>query len=293
MKRNFRSDLIKLVNHPELTVAQAVRMFSWMWSNLRPNHGIAVMNEDWDNLLILDACRYDLFASNCDLEGELKSVRSKGTHTGEWMRRNFAGGAYHDTVYVSANPNPSDVDAAFADVYAVWETGWDDEMHTVPPEVMVDQCVSAAKEYPSKRIICHFLQPHYPWIGPEGQEFMTKYGHKPLNEFGHIWNQILFGEIEPGEVWSCYEENLLEVLPCVRELSQKLGGKTVISSDHGNAFGEWGVYGHPAGMYIPSLKRVPWLELPFESRRLIEAADASTKIGREIPEAKLRDLGYI
>ena len=29
----------------------------------KPNRGIYVMGEDWDNLIILDACRYDMFES--------------------------------------------------------------------------------------------------------------------------------------------------------------------------------------------------------------------------------------
>ena len=40
-----------------------------------------------------------------------------------------------------------------------------------------------------------------------------------------------------------------------------LEGKIVISSDHGNCFGEHGVYGHPSGLRYKELVIVPYLEV--------------------------------
>ena len=40
--------------------------------------GIDVMTEDWDTLVILDACRLDYFRSQHSFDGELRSVVSRG-----------------------------------------------------------------------------------------------------------------------------------------------------------------------------------------------------------------------
>src|SRR6056297_529711 len=51
--------------------------------------GTRVMDEDWDNLIILDACRYDMFAEQVDLDGELESRISLGSTSEEFLEQNF------------------------------------------------------------------------------------------------------------------------------------------------------------------------------------------------------------
>lgn len=53
-----------------------------------------------------------------------------------------------------------------------------------------------------------------------------------------------------------------EVSELLKNLSDK---KVVITSDHGEAFGEWGIYGHPGGVYIKALTEVPWFECNTKS----------------------------
>lgn len=60
------------------------------------------------------------------------------------------------------------------------------------------------------------------------------------------------------------------MLPYVEQFVEALGGKTVITSDLGNSFGEFSVYSHFPRTYIPPLVRVLWLELPFEVRKTVE-----------------------
>jgi len=67
------------------------------------------------------------------------------------------------------------------------------------------------------------------------------------------WMQIITGhvDIERDEIWDAYKNNLKLVLPSVRELVDELTGKMVITSDHGNMFGErsspipYREWGHP------------------------------------------------
>jgi hypothetical protein len=73
------------------------RLYSWEYNEA----GLDVFEADWDTLLILDACRYDLFERVSDLPGKTTAVRSKGSATEEFLRANFDGKRLHDTVYVT------------------------------------------------------------------------------------------------------------------------------------------------------------------------------------------------
>ena len=37
--------------------------------------------------------------------------------------------------------------------------------------------------------------------------------------------------------------------------------RTVITADHGEAFGECGIFGHPPGLLLPELIEVPYLTI--------------------------------
>ena len=54
------------------------------YRKLAPNKGTFVMNEDWDNLIILDACRYDLFNAVAGINSDY--IISRGSDTAEFLR---------------------------------------------------------------------------------------------------------------------------------------------------------------------------------------------------------------
>jgi hypothetical protein len=58
-----------------------------------------------------------------------------------------------------------------------------------------------------------------------------------------------------------YEENLRIALESVAELIPELDGRVVVTADHGEAFGEEGVWEHHVETHIPPLMEVPWLEV--------------------------------
>jgi len=71
---------------------------------------------------------------------------------------------------------------------------------------------------------------------------------------------------KPSEIVKAYVINLFLVLQYVKKLSEILPGKIVITSDHGEAFGEklhrWiplRVYGHMSRIRTRSLTQVPYL----------------------------------
>jgi hypothetical protein len=114
------------------------------------------------------------------------------------------------------------------------------------------------------------------------------------------------GEIDKDTAWNAYEENLQIVLGHVESLLKDLGGKTIISSDHGNLFAErvfpffWlKEYGHPEYCIAANLLKVPWLVIESDQRRQI--TDAKEPISSKSTEnleiedikEKLQDLGYL
>lgn len=291
----------KGLNNPELITREAVSIGSQVAHKIFDGNpfGEYIVEQDWDNLIILDACRYDLFVECNIFDGQLRQFKSRSCSTGSFVRQNFSDGPYKDIVYVSANPNPADHQGVqnidFAAIEEVWDSGWDDELHTVPPVEIARRTKEAERKYPNKRLISHFLQPHYPWIGPKGREFINEQEFVwDWGENEHIWQKLSRGKYKKSKIWELYKENLEFTLPYVEELSDELEGKTVVTSDHGNAFGEYGIYGHPERMYVSALTRVPWLELPHKSRKNIEKADDVEQFTDDnISKNQLRDLGYI
>jgi len=65
---------------------------------------VDVIQKEWDNLLILDACRYDMFEKQWNFGGELRRVRSPASWSWGFLKESFAGRELHDTVYITANP---------------------------------------------------------------------------------------------------------------------------------------------------------------------------------------------
>ncbi len=135
---------------------------------------VRIMEEDWDNLIILDACRYDYFSRlyRDYFHGKLKKVASLASSTLEWCKKSFQK-RYDDVVYVSANPyinSKSELEGFgakihFHKVVDVWDSGWNERLGTVHPKEVNRALRMSIERYPSKRFIIHYLQPHGPYIG--------------------------------------------------------------------------------------------------------------------------------
>lgn len=260
--------------------------------------GVDVFDADWDNLLILDACRYDVFADVADLPGRLESRRSRGSMTREWVRANFADRRLYDTVYVTANGNFAHVrDEIGAAVHAEVPL-WQNEYRTgpgnsvAPPEVVAEAARTNAEQYPNKRLAVHFVQPHAPYLGPTGERFDPRV---PLGDIPRRY------EVTAEEVRRAYRENLELVLSEVEGLLATLPGKTVVTADHGELLGERlrplpvRDYGHPKGIYVDELVDVPWHVSTNGSRKRIHPEPPETtvpSVDTARVEEHLRDLGY-
>lgn len=135
---------------------------------------MAITEEDWDYLIVLDACRYDIFKDVYEdyLKGDLSKRESSACRTPDWFKAEFDDKEFDDIVYVSSNPHINSQTESkgikasenFHKVVDVWFKGWDDDKMTVPPEEVTEAAFQAKSDYPNKRMIIHFIQPHYPYL---------------------------------------------------------------------------------------------------------------------------------
>lgn len=219
----------------------------------RDHDGIHVMDEDWDYLIVLDACRYDAFRAVNWLDGDLTKKTSLGSATYEWRDKNFTD-RYGDVVYVTANPYIADHDDFtasdhFHDVIPVYMNDEYQEHEITKPEAVTDEAINAQEEYPDKRLIIHYMQPHDPFIG-EPQIAIPSDDPREVQE-----------HFTQDESWEAYKGNLRRALNTVEDLLDHLDGKIVITGDHGDAFGEKLLKRHPEGVYTKELVEVPWLTI--------------------------------
>ena len=268
--------------------------------------GVDVMAEDWDTLVVLDACRYDLFEERSTLPGRLERRVSRGSHTREFLRGNFSGRTLEDTVYVSASPQlarlKDELDVTFHDVVDVWaEDGWDESVGTVRPETTTDYALQAHRDYPNKRIIVHYLQPHYPFLDADERLNVRTFGGE--DDALDVWEALYQDHLDvPRElVREAYEHNFDAVVPSVERLLSAVDGTVVVTADHGNMLRERAKpvpvreWGHPPGIYTDALVSVPWLVVEGEQRRRI-TAEASTEPTESeataVVQDRLAQLGY-
>jgi len=273
--------------------------------------GIDIFNEDWDTLVVLDACRFDMFEEANYLDGTLSARTSKGSSTVEWLGANFDSRDLRDTVYVTANPqlerNRDRWDISLHKIINVWlDEEWDEDTGTVLADTMTEAAIEAHDRFPNKRIVVHYMQPHYPFVTSDtdfDKEHLSSIDDEDAVSKGEsVWGQKFRGQLSVSdeELWSIYVENLDYVLEHVDTLLDTIKGKVVVTSDHGNYVGERASpvpireYGHPRGLYDDALIRVPWLEQQRGHRRAIrsEDVDSGENIESETVSDRLQALGY-
>ena len=277
------------------------------------------LESEWDYCLVLDACRYDVFADIYDeyLDGTLEKRESIGSSTPEWAYRTFTD--EHDIAYFSGNPFINSLGIPLnelkwgascdyewtatehiSDIIDVWKEGWDDDLGTVPPESLAESLERHSDiDERTDRTVLHYMQPHAPYLsrgkgrklkqiqkGIRNQEDAEEVANdgtlsslsdklRPKVEEKLDGSELaqkagLWLELDPtdvlkngtrGAALALYEENLRIALEEVAEVVDDLDGDVVVTADHGEAFGEEGVWEHHIETYIPPLMEVPWLEI--------------------------------
>jgi len=260
------------------------------------NHqGFSIFDDDWDNLIILDACRYDVFEKINPIDGDLIQKESRGSTTSEFLRGNIDGEELTDTVYVTANPQYEKQYEGknFHEVHNLFKSkSWDKASRTVPPDVFAREAIEIYEDNTDKRLIFHFIQPHAPFIGPFGRRV---FGEDKLG-----WGVGRLSSHDNRDLYTAYVENLLVTLPSVEKLLKKVSGKSVVTSDHGEMIGERAFpfpikeYSHPRGIYTKELVTVPWLVVNGEGRRDITGEGIVTEetLDEDLVNDRLAALGY-
>ena len=273
--------------------------------------GIDVVGADWDTLVVLDACRADLFEEVLDRDRfeEYRRVVSLGSATNEWTELAFERtGPHPDIVYVTANPMTSrHASESFHRLDEVWLDAFDASLGSVPAPAVTEAALEAHERHPDKRVVVHYMQPHYPFVHDPDLQFSDWGGTDEIHNRNaddratDVWQALRRGLVTREEVWAGYRRNLEYVVEHVEPLLETVSGRTVITSDHGNLLGERGspipvrLYGHPEGCRHPDLVTVPWAVRTNGERREIRGEEVASKSEAASDEVsdRLSALGYV
>ncbi|QSG07828.1 Arylsulfatase A or related enzyme [Halapricum desulfuricans] len=271
----------------------------------RIDYGTNVFEREWDVLVVLDACRVDLLRSvapDTDLIDEVDAVRSVGSSSSEWLENTFPGRPETSrTVMVTGNTwTDRYVDAdAFAALDEVWKYAWNEQLGTVPARAVTDRAIAMARDRDPDRLVVHYMQPHHPFVPDPLAADDGMVRNSTHSNPSNPWVALRRGEITTERVWDAYEANLRYVLEDVEILVEHVAGRVAITADHGNLFGEWGLYGHPMYVPAPAVLTVPWAETTGEDRQDYtpeleppEPLPVTRVYGAEGDQARLDALGY-
>lgn len=292
----------------------------WAIGMSRYPMGTNVYDRSWDALILLDTCRVDALrevAPEYDFlsEHEIGAITSRGSTSKEWIANTFTTehvDQVNQTACVSANAFMEHVLAdqkypyegfssrlldwhpVAPDDFLVLDQPWqyiseEDKpfVHT-PAAYLTDRAIAVGREYDAERLIVHYSQPHDPYTATAREEDRELHEHE-ATPFEYLRNG---GDREL--VWNVYLECLREVLDEVAVLLDNLDAeRVIISADHGEAFGEFGLYHHPMGLPHPTVRRVPWAitsasDTHSYTPTVEPPADETTKATKE----QLKNLGY-
>jgi len=294
--------------------ALATYVYFWIILTSHISYGKPVFEDDWDLLIVLDACRVDALKqvqSEYEFIKDIDVVKSRGSTSKEWVDNNFTEKFTEEiekTAYISAN--------AFS-----YHVEGDEKVDPLESPVFEDSILNkyslfsvpiknsaisgklsyfeSARGVVRDRNIRNDLERE---IFPP--DILTNQAIKAgrENEFSRMmvhymqphapyiyniserqfrrhekkpWNYLRDGgDVE--QVWKAYINNLRLVLDNVERLLKNYGAeKVVITADHGELFGEWKLYNHIYGIPHPKLRNVPWVETTASDSGAHEINDVS------------------
>lgn len=291
--------------------------------------GTNVFDEEWDLLIVLDTARVDAMqavADEYDFIGDVDSIWSVGGASAEWLARTFDEqhvDQIRETAFLSAQSHiqeildtkahvndsrrplpfktlrllPSvDIDTLGKAEYlfkfeTVGEEGpYGHTRGNTPPEYVTDRGVAVGREHDFERLILQYHQPHTPWFSQALAE------DRELEYHEYDWWNYYYETGDLEKIWDAYMSDLRYVLDEIEVLLQNVDAeRVVITSDHGEAFGEYGVLGHNLGSLHPQVRKVPWVTTTAEDTGTYEPTveePTNEKMGRDELDNQLEALGY-
>ena len=265
-----------------------------------PHETTSIWEKEWDLLVILDACRPEWMRTVQDEYNfitDVDAIHSVGSHSDEWISNTFTdeyADEMADTVYITGNhyaDGLADSDLkAFETAHDYGEWAYDSA--SPPANVITDLAVQTAREEDWGRCIVHYMQPHKPFLTREGErgEFSVKdwsLGYQP-------YHRHFDGELSLDDLHAEFTENLRYVLDELEILLENIDApSTVLTSDHGQALGEAGLWDHTVGVKHPCMRRVPWVKTTATDEHLLDPKEYSiTDYDEETVMENLEMLGY-
>lgn len=276
------------------------------------------VNQDEFILIILDACRFDIFRDVHDsfLVGDLQNIWASGRWTGEYTQRTWTN--QYRLTYLTSIPVISDFyfelresdyrpSGHFEQLVPLWDSEWDPSLGTVPAEKVTDSALRHASQSDTTRLVVHYAQPHAPYVGEtqilpwdEKSEDMRELLENDMDTATErIYDQIKNGDISKTRLKEAYVANLEYVLQEVVRLVNRVDCPVVVTGDHGEHLGEDGRYLHEEDSVL--IRQVPWFVVndseighteiePRYKEEQIGAMTHSSPSGEV--KNRLADLGY-
>jgi len=305
--------------------------------------GKNIYEDDWDVLIILDACRVDALKhvhGDYEFLDNIAPVTSLGSHSAEFMLQTFSQEhkkIISQTGLISANPfskvifeyglNAPESSVAhnlrsaerlekfgswntvtkddFAFVEYAWEyaglgknnslindskiSANDVPEYITPPEIVTSLGINKSLTTDCNRLILHYWQPHTPYLH---SAIIESRGLREVEKRPRLC--IKEGKADFDAVYQLYVDELRWALDSISTLLSSIDAdKVVITADHGEAFGEFGTYGHPIFSWVPQVKRVPRVETQAKNANHRSHNMPHKNDNPANPTELLKRLGYL
>jgi hypothetical protein len=260
----------------------------------------SIWDEDWDLLIVLDACRPEWMKSvkhNFKFINEINTIHSVGSHSQEWISNTFNekySSELEDTIYITGNHYADDLrDSELKKFETAHDYGsWAYDSASPPANVVTDLAVRTARNHPWERCIVHYMQPHKPFMIRTGDR--DKISVKEWSLAYEPYHKYFKGDISKEELINGFISNLEYVLEEVEILLENIDASTaVLTSDHAQSLGENGLWDHTVGVKHPSMRRVPWVETTATDKNTLDPREYdAANYDEDTIKENLRDLGY-
>lgn len=174
------------------------------------------------------------------------------------------------------------------------------------PHICTDRTIHIGRQKDLERMVVHYTLPHMnhiagalDWTAGEMStgELMT--GELPvtrdLKPEEKSFEPVRRGDVSSETVRQNYIDNIRLGLEYVSVLLHNINAKkTIISADHGEGLGENGIWSHPFGCPVSTVKNVPWMTTIASDEQTYQSQFGSldrAPTQRELVE-HLKAMGY-